>query len=256
MPEALARPSMQHTLLVRCAVLLLLLQLRHATAKSWNLCESCRWMGDCRCFPDCFSAEQCASMPNGSAHNGVGRRGTGPLNCTREHGYVQRYTVLKIRRRWRQYHLSDTQPAELTRLIAEAEAANDEPAVDCAAQRSPHPQCFTRIVHQSWKTATPPDQMREWSESWQRLNPGYEYRLWTDEDNRAFIAEHYPWCVGHGIPWFNCRPCVPERLRPRLAGFSPPTTSTGQSIGAPLGICRPVCPAPEDSARWLSCAAA
>ena len=173
---------------------LLALLLREAAAKSWNLCESCRWMGDCRCFPDCFSAAQCDAMPHQSSSAAT-------PNCTAEHGYAKRYDkVLHIRRRWRQYHLNETQPAPLSRLIAEAEAsgaagsaAASEPDVDCTVQRAPHPQCFTRMVHQSWATATMPHAMRVWSESWQLLNPGFEYKLWTDADNRAFIEQHYPW---------------------------------------------------------------
>ncbi|MGY0061593.1 glycosyltransferase [Streptomyces sp. LZ34] len=49
------------------------------------------------------------------------------------------------------------------------------------------------IIHQTWKTADVPHEWREWSASWRRYNPDWEYRLWTDTDNRAFLQEHYAW---------------------------------------------------------------
>ncbi|KAJ3237756.1 hypothetical protein HDU81_008995 [Chytriomyces hyalinus] len=30
-------------------------------------------------------------------------------------------------------------------------------------------------------------------ESWKSMNPDYEYRIWSDADNRNLIATHYPW---------------------------------------------------------------
>ncbi|MEW5319555.1 MAG: hypothetical protein WDW38_010700 [Sanguina aurantia] len=32
----------------------------------------------------------------------------------------------------------------------------------------------------------------EYVQSWKRHNPTWEYKLWTDEDNRALVATHYP----------------------------------------------------------------
>lgn len=49
-----------------------------------------------------------------------------------------------------------------------------------------------RIIHQSWKTKDVPASMREFQESWLKHHPGWEYRLWTDEDNERLIREHYP----------------------------------------------------------------
>ncbi|KAI8609438.1 nucleotide-diphospho-sugar transferase [Chytriomyces sp. MP71] len=49
------------------------------------------------------------------------------------------------------------------------------------------------IIHQSWKTAEVPEKYHEWVESWKTMNPEYEYKLWTDRDNRNLVAEHYPW---------------------------------------------------------------
>lgn len=52
-----------------------------------------------------------------------------------------------------------------------------------------------RIIHQSWKTKEIPYDIyrKEWVESWKRHHPDWEYRLWTDEDNREFIARYYRW---------------------------------------------------------------
>ena len=49
------------------------------------------------------------------------------------------------------------------------------------------------LIHQTWKDADVPPKWRAWADSWKRHNPGWEYRLWTDADNREFLEEHYPW---------------------------------------------------------------
>jgi mannosyltransferase OCH1-like enzyme len=53
---------------------------------------------------------------------------------------------------------------------------------------------LTKIIHQSWKTKDIPYEVykKEWVESWTQLNPEWEYKLWTDEDNRNLIKDHYP----------------------------------------------------------------
>ncbi len=50
-----------------------------------------------------------------------------------------------------------------------------------------------RVIHQTWKTDRIPSQWEPLRDTWRRLNPQWEYRLWTDEDNVRLIAEHYPW---------------------------------------------------------------
>lgn len=49
-----------------------------------------------------------------------------------------------------------------------------------------------RIIHQTWKSRELPEHLRGFAHSWQAHHPGWEYRLWTDADNRAFLARHYP----------------------------------------------------------------
>jgi hypothetical protein len=49
-----------------------------------------------------------------------------------------------------------------------------------------------RILHQTWKTAEVPPHWADFARSWRALHPGWEHRLWTDEDNRDFIARRFP----------------------------------------------------------------
>ena len=37
--------------------------------------------------------------------------------------------------------------------------------------------------------------MSAWQASWRKHHPDWEYRLWTDRDNRAFLEQHYPWLL-------------------------------------------------------------
>jgi hypothetical protein len=51
-----------------------------------------------------------------------------------------------------------------------------------------------RIIFQTWKSKTDiPANFAYWSGTIRELNPGCEYRLWDDADNRAFIEASYPW---------------------------------------------------------------
>jgi mannosyltransferase OCH1-like enzyme len=50
-----------------------------------------------------------------------------------------------------------------------------------------------KIIHQTWKTNHLPDNFEKWSAEIKRLHPDWEYKLWTDEDNRDFIKENYSW---------------------------------------------------------------
>lgn len=51
-----------------------------------------------------------------------------------------------------------------------------------------------KIIFQTWKSKTEiPDNFAHWSKSFRELNPTYAYRLWDDADNRAFIADYFPW---------------------------------------------------------------
>ena len=51
---------------------------------------------------------------------------------------------------------------------------------------------FPKIIFQTWKTHTLPKQFAYWSETWKKHND-YEYILWDDEENRAFVAANFDW---------------------------------------------------------------
>jgi len=53
---------------------------------------------------------------------------------------------------------------------------------------------LTKIIHQSWKDDDIPYDIypRDWIDSWKKLNPDWEYKFWTDEDNRNLILSDYP----------------------------------------------------------------
>ncbi len=50
-----------------------------------------------------------------------------------------------------------------------------------------------RVIHQTWKTTDIPDQYLDCVNSVKACNSGFEYRLWTDMDNREFIAAKCAW---------------------------------------------------------------
>ncbi|KAL2913919.1 hypothetical protein HK105_206653 [Polyrhizophydium stewartii] len=58
---------------------------------------------------------------------------------------------------------------------------------------SPPHTPIPHIIHQSWKTVNLPVKFQKWQTSWRKHHPGWEYRLWTDDDNMRFCEEHYPW---------------------------------------------------------------
>lgn len=53
-------------------------------------------------------------------------------------------------------------------------------------------QMIPKIIHQTWKTASVPQHLIGYVETWTRHHPEWEYRLWTDEDNLQLVREHYP----------------------------------------------------------------
>lgn len=52
-----------------------------------------------------------------------------------------------------------------------------------------------KIIHQTWKNATIPKAWQDPHNNCTRLLPDYEFKLWTDDESREFIAEHYPWFI-------------------------------------------------------------
>lgn len=48
------------------------------------------------------------------------------------------------------------------------------------------------ILHQSWKTAEVPEPLARYAQKWRDLHPGWDYRLWTDQDLRDLVQREYP----------------------------------------------------------------
>lgn len=66
---------------------------------------------------------------------------------------------------------------------------------------------FPRIIHQTWKSDSVPDEWRGYQESWRRHHPQWEYRLWTDAELRDLIASHHP----EMLPRFDAYPLGVQR---------------------------------------------
>lgn len=49
-----------------------------------------------------------------------------------------------------------------------------------------------KIIHQTWKTRELPKDVKNWHLNIKELHPGWDVRLWTDEDNLALVKEHFP----------------------------------------------------------------
>ncbi|MFT4115536.1 glycosyltransferase [Bradyrhizobium sp.] len=49
-----------------------------------------------------------------------------------------------------------------------------------------------RIIHQSWKDENVPERWLPYQKTWRDKHPDYEYRFWTDDDNRRFVEQFYP----------------------------------------------------------------
>jgi hypothetical protein len=48
------------------------------------------------------------------------------------------------------------------------------------------------IIHQTWKSHEVPEPLARFQARWRELHPGFQYRLWSDADNDAFVRSEYP----------------------------------------------------------------
>ncbi|KAJ7068386.1 nucleotide-diphospho-sugar transferase [Mycena amicta] len=87
------------------------------------------------------------------------------------------------------YYLSIDPSAYLTDI----EVPYADPSIRWNASAHGQVERIPRILHQTWKTASLPDQYKGISQACREMMPDYEYMLWTDESSREFIARHYPW---------------------------------------------------------------
>jgi glycosyltransferase involved in cell wall biosynthesis len=55
------------------------------------------------------------------------------------------------------------------------------------------PPTIPKIIHQTWKDEQLPEAFAAFAAGWRQHHPDWEYRLWTDADNRQLIQEACPW---------------------------------------------------------------
>ncbi|KAJ6539460.1 nucleotide-diphospho-sugar transferase [Mycena capillaripes] len=77
--------------------------------------------------------------------------------------------------------------------LSEIEVPPTDPSIRWNASEHGQVERIPRILHQTWKTGTLPDKWKSISQECRDMMPDYEYKLWTDESSREFIARHYPW---------------------------------------------------------------
>lgn len=66
--------------------------------------------------------------------------------------------------------------------------------LDAPHDRDTHDVTFPKRIFQTWKSKLDiPDNFRYWQGTFLKHHPDAEYTLWDDDDNRRFIAQHYPW---------------------------------------------------------------
>jgi mannosyltransferase OCH1-like enzyme len=64
--------------------------------------------------------------------------------------------------------------------------------MECNSKNEKH-KIIPKIIHQTWKTKELPENFKIWSATIKKHHPTWEYKLWTDENNRNFIKENYHW---------------------------------------------------------------
>lgn len=50
---------------------------------------------------------------------------------------------------------------------------------------------MNKQIHFSWKTKEIPNKFKNWVNTWSLYNPEWNIKLWTDDDNKNFIRQHY-----------------------------------------------------------------
>src|SRR5580692_8344238 len=105
---------------------------------------------------------------------------------------------------------------------------------------------IAQVIHQLWSGTDPPDRYRAFRETWERLHPDWEMRLWTEADISALVAADYPQLsalyglgearrrfdlgrgrIPHGSGGFDAGPATGRRRRP-----TPRSGGPGSAWGA------------------------
>lgn len=74
--------------------------------------------------------------------------------------------------------------------LAGAGAPAPTPGPATTTPRSHRP--IPKIIHQTWKSRKLPGWVSSSVESWKRVNPGYEHRMYSDEDIQAMVRDRHP----------------------------------------------------------------
>jgi len=49
-----------------------------------------------------------------------------------------------------------------------------------------------KIIHQTWKSKELPENFSYWSKSFAEINPGYDHRVYDDNDNLEIVEKYFP----------------------------------------------------------------
>ena len=82
--------------------------------------------------------------------------------------------------------------ASLARVKAIARARRTDPHEAATALGSEGFLPIPKLLHQTWKGCTLPADRAAWHESCRALNPSWTTHLWTDDENREFVATVFP----------------------------------------------------------------
>ncbi len=66
-------------------------------------------------------------------------------------------------------------------------------AVSTVAPTDETKNAIPKIIHQTWQNHNLPQDMAAWQRTWLKHHPDWTYYLWTDEDKRRFLNDHYSW---------------------------------------------------------------
>lgn len=75
--------------------------------------------------------------------------------------------------------------------IDKAVLEQNQGSMDEAALGKNHNK-IPRIIHQTYKSTDLPSNFKSWREECIVQNPGWEFKIWTDDDNLQLVKEHYP----------------------------------------------------------------
>jgi inositol phosphorylceramide mannosyltransferase catalytic subunit len=88
-------------------------------------------------------------------------------------------------------------PDVLSAAVGSKSAAKRLLASELMARPLPNrrPGVVPKLFHQSWSSLTLPAKFEAWSKSCREKHPGWEYVLWTDDDNLQLVKLYMPWLL-------------------------------------------------------------